>query len=161
MPPVTGRYPTIGDDYEAELARREAASEVTRGASHPSDEHQALIRQQAEELGRRLALIEEQAKAIEGLHRELVARLGWIERQAEALREARVILLLVSESRVYRVMRVLGRWGWLGRRIHRALQEPDPARPTTHQRPGQTAGALCMFPMAGNHPEMAYVLPAT
>ena len=128
MPPMTGKHPTIGDDHEAERTRMEAASELVRATSRPDetwrmpDEHQALIRQQAEELERRLALIKEQAETIADLHRELAARLVLIERQATALRDARTIFVLLMMSRSYQLMRLLGRWGWLAHRIRRVLR---------------------------------------
>ena len=69
-----------------------------------------------------LARIEQQAEALAALRREAIALRARVHRQSEDLREARLALMLLSRSRVYRLMRVLGRWGWLERRINRALQ---------------------------------------
>ena len=66
-----------------------------------------------------LVQIEQQAKA---LAEQLAALRTLLYRRDEQLREARAALMLLSRSRVYRLMRVLGRWGWLERRINRVLQ---------------------------------------
>ncbi len=50
---------------------------------------------------------------------ELRARL---HRREQELREARDVLLLVTMTRAYRLMRALARWGWLERRIRRVLR---------------------------------------
>ena len=45
-----------------------------------------------------------------------------VEQQALTLKRARTVLVLIPRSRVYRVLRALGRWGWLERRINQALR---------------------------------------
>jgi len=69
-----------------------------------------------------LAQIEQQAEALAELRRELVALRARAYRQSEDLHEAQVALRLLSRSRLYRLARFLGRWGWLERRIRRGLQ---------------------------------------
>lgn len=69
-----------------------------------------------------LAKIEEQAKVLAERRQALAAQQAEIERQAKELREAQTALLLLSRTRVYRLARALGRWGWLERRIRRVLQ---------------------------------------
>ena len=54
--------------------------------------------------------------------RELVELRARLHRREEELHEARDVLLLVTMTRVYRLLRSLGRWGWLEHRIRRVLQ---------------------------------------
>jgi hypothetical protein len=78
-----------------------------------------LVRSERETL---LARIEHQDEALAALRRELVELRARAYRQSEELREAQIALRLLSRSRLYRLARFLGRWGWLERRIRRGLQ---------------------------------------
>jgi len=133
---MTGRWFAVGDDFEAaarravaeeagERARMEAAGDVRRvpvGRLELTERQPEPSEPEHPELAPRLALSHRQAEAIEGLHRELAARLALIERQGAALGEARAVFMLLMGSWPYRVLRVLGRWGWLERRIFRTLR---------------------------------------
>jgi hypothetical protein len=61
-----------------------------------------------------LARIEQQALL-------LAEQRALLYRRDQELREARAALHLVTQSRVYRLARRLGRWGWLKHRIRRVL----------------------------------------
>jgi hypothetical protein len=69
-----------------------------------------------------LAQLERQARALEEQGRELGELRARLHEQEEELRDARTVSTLLLRSRGYRVMRALGRWGWLERRIRRALR---------------------------------------
>ena len=69
-----------------------------------------------------LARIEQQAEALAELRRELAELRAQDHRRSEELREAQIAVRLLARSRVYRLARALGRWGWLERRIRRGLQ---------------------------------------
>ena len=73
-------------------------------------EHSALVTP----IARQDRALAEQAGELQ----ELRARLY---RREEELREARAVLVLLLTSRVYLLMRLIGRWGWLEHRIRRAL----------------------------------------
>ena len=68
------------------------------------------------------ARIEQQDRVLAEQQREVVELRDQLYRQDRVLREARAILVLVLESRVYRLMRALGRWAWLEHRIRRVLR---------------------------------------
>ena len=68
-----------------------------------------------------LAHIEQQDRALAEQQRELGELRARLYRRDEKLREARAVLRLVLRSRVYLLMRALGRWGWLAHRIRRVL----------------------------------------
>jgi hypothetical protein len=67
------------------------------------------------------AQLERQAQDLAKQRQELGELRARLYRRDEELREARTTLGLVASSRVYRLMRALGRWGWLEHRIRRAL----------------------------------------
>ena len=69
-----------------------------------------------------LARIEQQDEALAALRRELGDLRVRAHRQSEELREAQIAFRLLLRSRLYRLARFLGRWGWLERRIRRGLQ---------------------------------------
>jgi hypothetical protein len=68
------------------------------------------------------ARIERQDRALAEQRRELGELRDRLHRRDEELREARAVSTLLLRSRVYRLLRALGRWGWLEHRIRRALQ---------------------------------------
>ena len=71
--------------------------------------------------GRR-ARIEQQAQAPAEQHQQVAALRTLLSWRDEELREARTTLALIGSSRVYHLMRALGRWGWLEHRIRRVLR---------------------------------------
>jgi len=74
------------------------------------------------------AQIEQQAQALMEQRQQVAALRTLLFRRDRELCEARATLTLVSSSRVYYLMRTLGRWGWLAHRIRRVLQRPAPYR---------------------------------
>ena len=68
------------------------------------------------------ARIERQDRALAEQQRELRDLRNQLDPQDRALREACDVLALILKSRVYWLMRALGRWGWLERRIRRVLR---------------------------------------
>ena len=82
---------------------------------------------------------ERQARAAPLQQQELEALRARLERRDEELREAHAILVLVLSTRVYRLMRLLGRWGWLERRIRRALRQGSGDHGTRSQLPDPLA----------------------
>ena len=85
-----------------------------------------------------LGQLERQARAA-ALQQELKALRERLARRDGELREAHAILVLVLSSRVYRLMRSLGRWGWLERRIRRALRQGSGDHGTQSQVPDPLA----------------------
>jgi len=67
------------------------------------------------------AQIEQQAQALAEQRQQVAVLRTLLFRRERELCEARATLALVSSSRVYYLMRALGRWGWLEHRIRRAL----------------------------------------
>ena len=66
--------------------------------------------------------LERQAQDLAERRRELAELRARLYRREQELGEARAVSELLLRSRVYRLMRALGRWGWLEHRIRRALQ---------------------------------------
>ena len=66
--------------------------------------------------------LERQARTIEEQRRELGELRVRLHRCDQELGETRAVLILMLRSRVYWVMRALGRWGWLEHRIRRVLR---------------------------------------
>ena len=71
--------------------------------------------------GRR-SQIERPAQAPAEQRQQVAALRTLLSRRDEEFREARTTLALIASSRVYYLMRVLGRWGWLEHRICRVLR---------------------------------------
>ena len=69
-----------------------------------------------------LARIEQQAEALAELRRESAELRARLYQRDKELREARAVLALVLSTRAYRLMRALGRWGWLEHRVRRVLR---------------------------------------
>lgn len=69
-----------------------------------------------------LSRLDQQARALEERGRELAELRARLYRREQELGEARAVSELLLRSRVYRLLRALGRWGWLEHRIRRALQ---------------------------------------
>jgi hypothetical protein len=68
------------------------------------------------------AQIERLAQALAEQRQQVAALRTLLYRRDEELREARTTLALIASSRVYHLMRALGRWGWLEHRIRRVLR---------------------------------------
>ena len=69
-----------------------------------------------------VAHVRRQDQGLAERQRELVELRARLYRREQELHEARAVLVLVSSSRMYRLLRVLGQWGWLDHRIRRALR---------------------------------------
>ena len=69
-----------------------------------------------------LSRLDHQARVLEEQCRELGELRIRLYRCDQELGEARAVSELLLRSRVYRLLRALGRWGWLEHRIRRALQ---------------------------------------
>ena len=82
-----------------------------------------------------IAEIERQARLLAEQRRALDALRSQADRQDARLREACSVLALLRTSRVYRLMRFLGRWGWLERRIQYVLHQGQVA-PESRPREG-------------------------
>ena len=67
-------------------------------------------------------MIEVLERDAEERERELGELRAWLDRREQELAEAHGVLILVLRSRVYRMMRALGRWGLLEHRISRVLR---------------------------------------
>ena len=69
-----------------------------------------------------LARIERQDRALAECRQEATELRARLYRREQELHEARAVAMLLLRSRVYRLLRALGWWGWLEHRIRRALR---------------------------------------